>query len=138
MNTIQVMYMGERVVQYRTIIQLFQSRDGKEHWFSKVKHPWFGTVYEMNADGTMAVRPKSVETDWEPTKLERSQWEAAKIVVASFRQEQRKTMKLKRPHDDITKAVNLLRPFYKPLTNIDRRRFIDWVANECSRKSKKT
>lgn len=44
---------------------------------------------------------------------------------------------LKRVHPDILRAVTLMRPFYKHLDNNDRRRLMDWFANELSRKGKK-
>lgn len=142
MKTVPVMFLGERIRGWhKKIEQLFRSKDGKDFFFSGIHRPWFGTVYEMKlkADGSasMAVRPKEVESDWEPSEKERQEFEAAKIVVASERQNRRKAMTLKRPHDDIVRAVKLMRPFYRALPDQDRRRFMEWFSNECSRKGKK-
>jgi hypothetical protein len=142
MKTIHVMFMGERIRGWhKKIEQMFKAKDGKEFFFSGIKRPWFGTVYEMklsaNGSASLNVRPKEVEADWEPSEKERQEFEGAKLVVTAERQARQKAMKLQRPHDDIVRAVKLLRPFYRAMPDQDRRRFMEWVSNECSRKGKK-
>lgn len=142
MKKVPVMFLGERIRGWsHKIEQLFKAKDGKEFFFSSIKRPWFGTVYEMDlkADGSasMAIKPKEVECDWEPTEKERQEFEAQKAVVISERQARQKAMQLKRPHDDIVRAIKLIRPFYRALPEVNRRRFMEWFANECSRKGKK-
>lgn len=133
-----VMYMGERPQVFsRKIRQLFKTKDGTEMFWVGVKGVWFGEVYEVN-DGKMEVRPKRVEKGaWEPTDAEEKEYEAQKLVCTRIRQERRSEMKIKKPHDDVLRAVKLLRPFYRALDDMDRGRFMKWVSNECSKRVKK-
>lgn len=126
------MFLGERVGWNGKVYQLFRSKDGKEHNFSGIKRVYFGDVYEM-IDEKLKIRPESVD-GWEPTDKDRREYEAQKLVVTASRQANRKAMEIKRPHAEVVKAVDLLRPFYRALSHVDQRRFMEWIANECSKK----
>ncbi len=130
------MYLGERVGFSGKVIQAFKDEKGEEHFFKGIKSVYFGDVYEMKNE-TMSGKPAQVESDWKPTEKDRLEYEAQKIVVRSYRQERQKEMKVKKPHANIARAVELMRPFYIPLSNLDRRRFIAWFENELSKKVKK-
>lgn len=136
MKKVKVMYHGERVNHFDKIYQVFKSKDGKTHNFTGIKNIWFGSVYVMEKD-TLKRKPEAIETDWQPTDQEREEYEAAKIVVKATRQNKLKAMKLKQPHQNIVRAIELIRPFYLHLSNLDRRRFIEWFENECSKKKGK-
>lgn len=136
-KTVRVMYMGERVHHFNKIFQLFKDKRGREYNFSGIKGVWFGDIYEVN-DNKMQVRPKSVDAKgWEPTEEERHEYEAQKLVVRAKRLERQKEMNIKKPHADIVRAVDLLRPFYLSLHRFDQERFMRWVANECSKRKKR-
>lgn len=137
-----VMYHGERVHSWtKKVYQLFKNKKGKEYQWNSIKGIYFGSIYEIErkADGSssMLTRPKEIEEpwrQWEPTEKERLEYEAQKAVVTAQRQARLKEFKLKRPHKDLTKAVELFRPFYRALTDNDRRRLVEWFANEASKK----
>lgn len=130
---IVLMYHGERADTWRgKIWQCFRSKDGKEHSFSGIKNIYFGECYAM-LDSKMKIRPEAVP-GWEPTEKERTEYEAQKLVVRQVRQSRLEAFKLTRPHKDVLRAVELLRPFYRALTDSDRNRFMKWVSNECSKK----
>lgn len=131
----EIMFMGERI-HFGKIVQFFKDAKSIPHHFSGIKNIWFGSVYEMN-DDKIKVNPTAIETDWVPTDEERDEYEAQKLVVRAHRQARKKAMDIKKPHEKIVRAVELIRPFYLSLHNIDRRRFMEWFANECSRKGKK-
>jgi len=128
----QIMYHGERVNFTGKVVQLFKEKRGEEHLFKGIKGVWFGSVYEMVND-TLKLKPKEVESTWEPTELERKEYEAAKIVVRGHRQNILAAMKVKKPHADISKALELIRPFTWHLSSLERRRFMAWFENECSK-----
>lgn len=131
------MFHGERVGFSGKILQCFRDRTGKDHNFTGIKWVYFGCVYPMVGD-SMKRKPEEIEVeDWKPTENDRNEFEAQKLVVRAKRQAMKKAMDLKKPHDDITRAVGLIRRFYVGLDNLDRRRFMDWFANECSKKGKK-
>src|ERR1035437_5962160 len=132
-----IMYHGERLTGFADKIQqLFKSKDGKEIYFSGIKILWFGCVYEME-NNTLKIRPQEIKATWDPTEKEKQEYEAQKIVVMQRRQARLKEMKIKRPHADIVKAVELIRPFTWHLSELDRRRFFEWFRNQCSKKAKK-
>lgn len=132
----QVMYHGERVSLFGEINQLFKDRKGEESRFRGIKRIYFGNVYEMNGI-SMNSKPEPIEAGWSPTEKEELEYEAAKIAVSGHRQEQRKDMELKRPNKKVVQAVELLRPFYLVMSNVDRKRFMGWVSNECSKKGRR-
>lgn len=133
----KVMFIGERVGWHGKVIQVFKNKRGKEHVFRGIKNLWFGSVYIME-DNQMSVRPVSIdESEWKPTEKEELEYEAQKIVVKAHRQNKLKAMKLSKPHANIQRAVELIRPFYNHLPSLDRRRFLEWFENEISKKGKK-
>lgn len=133
----EVMYHGQRAGIYNNkVYQLFKTRDGKEYWFSRVKGLWFGDVVQMIKD-RIEIRPETVKTTWEPSEKERLEYETNKVLVTAARQERLKEMKLRKPHKNILSAVFLIAPFYRSMSDLDRRRFMKWFANECSKKGKK-
>jgi hypothetical protein len=132
-----VMYHGERPGFMGTIRQLFKTRDGEEMYWVGRKRVWFGHVYEITHDDKMAKMPKEVEVeDWKPTDKEEKEYEAQKLVCRQIRADRQKEMKIKKPHENIVRAIGLLRPFYRALDDNDRRRFMKWVGNECGKKKK--
>lgn len=132
----KVMFHGERVDHYGRLTQLFKERNGKEAVFTGIKGIYFGEVYLMT-DNRMNRKPESIENPaWDPAEKDRLEYEGQKIVVRNWRANRRKDMQLKKPHPKIVTAVDLLRPFYQTMGEIDRRRFMGWVSNECSRRKK--
>lgn len=132
-----VMYLGQRVNWAGEIYQEFKDREGNSYAYQSIKGVYFGEVYPLLPGDKMNRNPKAVETDWLPTEQDRREYEAQKIVVAAKRQERLKAMKIRKPHPDITRAVGLIKPFYLWLNNLERRRFIQWFENECSKKPPK-
>lgn len=136
MKTFPVMFIGERVSWRGKVIQVFKDKKGEEHVFSGIKNLWFGSVYKIE-DNKMSVKPTPIESDWKPTEKDEIEYESQKIVVRAHRQSKLKALKLKKPHANIARAVELIRPFYWHLPSLDRRRFLEWFENEISKKVKK-
>lgn len=134
MKKIKVMFHGDRVDVFRKPYQLFKDKAGAEHRYSGIRGVAFGRVYATE-DGKMKIHPEALTpAPWEPTDKEWAEYEAQKIVVSEWRQSRRKDMALHKPNPKIVQAVELLRPFYLSMTDLDRRRFMGWVGNECSKK----
>lgn len=131
-----VMYLGERVTMMGSIYKLFVDKKGETYHYSKIKHVWLGSCYEITNDGKMKRNPESVE-GWEITEKERVEAEAQKLVVTAHRMTKRKAMQLKKPHPDIVKAMNLLGRFYRSMSKWDRQRFVDYLENEMSKGGKR-
>lgn len=142
---VPLMYHGERVNWRGEIIQLFRDRKGEEFYWSGRKHVYFGEIYESTkkgrskaADHVMARNPKMVvDETWSATEKDRAEYEGAKVACTDARAQRKKAYELKKPHKDLVRAVELMRPFYLSLTDNDRRRLIGWFANECSKKRRK-
>lgn len=130
-----VMFLGERADNFDGINQLFVDKKGEKHLFRGLKYVWFGNVYEMT-DGKMKVRPEAVESDWTPTEEQRLEYEAQKLAVCAIRERRKKKNLSRKPHKDILRAVELLRPFYKPLSKWDRERLTDWLTHQLSKAKK--
>lgn len=134
-KVIKVMYHGERVGLFGEIFHLFKEKNGTERRFGgSFKRVRFGDVYPM-VDNRMKTQPEVIiPQPWEPTDQELHEYEAAKLAVRHEREQRKKDMVLKAPNPKIVQAVDLLRPFYQTMKDSDRRRFMGWVANECSKK----
>jgi hypothetical protein len=132
----KVMYCGERVGHFR-VGQLFKDKRGKEYSYRGVKRVWPGCVYEISSDNKIDIRPKEISCDWEMSEQDRLEMEANKVAVTAYRLERRKAMELKRPHKDIVKAVELLRPFYRNLGHFDQARFVGYLRNQMSKGKRK-
>lgn len=134
----RLIYHGQRVGFAGNITHLFKDKRGKEYRFRGVKNVFIGDVYEMNDDETMNVRPKSVDAKgWSLTDAEQTEYEAHKEIVKHQRLLNQKAMQLKKPHIDIVRAINLLKPFFRQLDRINQDRFVSYLKNELSRKAKK-
>lgn len=134
-----VMYHGERVAPYGGHIrQLFKDETGKEYFFAGVKSVWVGSTYELLPGDKMAVKPERFDNDgWVMSEKEQTEYEAQKEIAKQIRAERMKVMKLKRPHKDIVKAIELLAPFFRSLDRIDQDRFMRYLTNACQRKANK-
>lgn len=131
-----VMYLGERVHWSNKIIQLFKSRDGKEYHFKGIK-AWVGNCYRLETGDKMQRRPEVLETNWEMSEKEKLEYEAQKEIVKFHRLNQRKAMELKKPHKDIVQAIYLLKKFYHSMDSIDRKRFMQYLDNQLSKRKNK-
>ena len=132
-----VMYMGERVSFYpQKIYKLFKGRDGTEYKFApSVSGVYFGDKYQLLPKDRMEHRPKELSVDdWQPTESERLEYEAQKIVCREFRATKRKDLELKKPHPNILKALELLRPFAMHLDETERGRLFSWLRIQCSKR----
>lgn len=90
----------------------------------------------MLAGDRMKVRPEQVD-GWEPSEQERAVYESQKLIVKSARLKRQKNMQIKKPHENIARAISLLRPFMRGLSHYDQTRFIGYICNEASKKQKK-
>ena len=89
-------------------------------------------------DGKIMTKPKEVvENAFRWSDKEETECYAQKEVVRNYRAELKKEMLIKKPHADIARAIQLLRPFYRSLNHIDQRRFANYLQNEMSKKVKK-
>lgn len=135
---IKVIYCGERVDMIGNIKQLFRDEEGNEFCYTGVKRVWPGSCYEISDDEKIQRKPTEVEANgFEFTPKDRAEYEAHKLVVSATRALRRKAMAIKKPHPDIVRAINLLRPFYRNLGRFDQDRFSKYLCNQMSRKAKK-
>lgn len=132
----KLMYLGERVDLFRGVHQEFKDKSGSKFNWTGIKNLYFGAVVEAERKGksmTMSRRPQIVESDWQPTEQEEVEYEAHKVVVRAYRQSRKKAMELKRPNQNIVRAVELLKPFYRAMDHFSQKRFMEWIANACSK-----
>lgn len=138
MKQIEVIYLGERLTMNDKIVQVFRDAEGKESYFSGVKRVWVGDSYLMSEKGTIKAKPERVEN---PTlkmnEEDEAKYQAQKIVCRDYRLTRQKEMKLKQPHEDILKAIELLRPFARGLSWYDNERFFTYIKNESTKPKKK-
>ncbi len=127
-------YLGERISALSYIYHSFKDRKGREYHFRGLRSVRVGDCYEI-IDDKIATRPKAVE-GFPLTEEQEAHCDAQRVVVLAFRAAQKKAMQLKRPHEDITRAIGLLRPFYLGLSELDRRRFKEYLGQEMSKKKK--
>lgn len=131
----KVMYVGERVSQMGKVYQLFKNKRGKTFPFSGLRYALLGHCYEMAKDQTLKTNLSAAGVEgWEMTEAEHIECEAQKQVVKTHRLKKRKAMELKKPHTDIVRAICLLRPFVRSLDLWDQKRFMDYIANACSKR----
>lgn len=132
-KNVPVIYLGERC-ELGGIRQAFKTKSGKLLNYSGIKGVWFGAVYmaEQSPSGyRLMQRPERIESAWSPTEAECIEYDVQKLCVSVKRQERRKEMAVKKPHDDILKAVELLSPFFRGLGRFDQQRFMKWIENQC-------
>lgn len=131
-------YLGQRLSQYGgRVQQIFNNAKGTDEIvFRSVKGIYPGGVYEFDvANGVMKTRPERI---WDSkitlTEAQEREFEAHKIVIKGWREERKKAMQINQPHANISQAIRLLKPFMKRLSYTDRRRFMEYIHNEASKK----
>jgi hypothetical protein len=131
-----LMYHGERVNHFGAIYQLFKSQKGVDSHYSGIKNVGIGSCYAQEPGGKMKIRPELVEPPkgFVMSEKDELEAEAQREVVRHARAEKRKAMELRKPNQRIVQAVDLLRPFYRAMSHVDQRRFMGYLANECSKK----
>ncbi len=129
---VPVMYVGERVHFSGQIVQAFKSKDGTEHFFARTKGVWPFECYKMVNQTMKAVKPERAG-DWEPSELVRHEFEQNKVIVTARRLEMRKARDIKKPHQNLIRAVELLRPFYRGLNRNEQRLLTEYLLNEISK-----
>lgn len=134
-----VIYHGEHLTHFGKIYQLFKDKKGIEYNYTGVKMVWPGLCYELLPGDKMNRRPNQITDYRRVFEMTENDWvksEAQKIAVKGFRLEQRKAMEVKKPHLDITTAINLLKPFYRGLSRFDQKSFVSYLENEMSKRKK--
>ena len=137
--TIEYLYLGERVDYIGGINQVFRNKKGKFCHYTGVKGVYFGESYMVTKEG-------QIKSSWPeqpkkqtllPTEQDKLDYESHKELAKDARARRKKAMDLKKPHQDITKAIALLKPFARSMDNITLRRFTGYIENQLSRRSKK-
>jgi D-lyxose ketol-isomerase len=134
-----LVYCGERVPVFSAkVLQLFKDAKGNKYHYSGIKGVYVGECYAA-IDEQMKIRPEIVppEEAFALSTKDRIEAEAQMLIVRDWRAERKKAMELKRPHANITRAIDLLRPFYLGLNDLDRRRFAGYLRNEMSKRKRK-
>lgn len=135
----EALYLGEELGFGGGIFKKFRTHKGEITYFSKVSGVIFGGAYAWNGkEGTMPRRPEPVyDSKLEATDQERREYEVNKLAVTAKRLQKMQILKDKKPHPDIVKAINLLKPFVRGMDFFTVHKFLDYVFNECYKKGKK-
>lgn len=139
---VQVIYLGEQVDIIGHINQVFRDKKGKVFKYNGVKGVWPGSCYliDVNPDGssTIKTRPESVEKPKiEFSEKDRLEYETNKEIAKHQRLLNKQAMDIKKPHEDITRAIQLLKPFARSVSNIDLNRFMGYLKNQLTKPTKK-
>jgi len=137
--TIEYVYLGEQVDIMGNISQLFRNKKGEFAKYSGVKPLFFGESYLISKKGMIKSRmpPQPKKQTLFVTDRDKMAYEANKEIAKNERLLRRKAMELKKPHQDIVKAIALLRPFVYELDSMNLHRFMKYLENQLSRKKKK-
>jgi hypothetical protein len=135
---IEVIYLGERIdLMYNNPRQKFRDKKGQEYYFSKIRGLFFGECVHMNPEGSMLCRPPVLEHQpIHPTKEDALEYEAAKVAVKFYRERKKKAFEFKKPAADITRAIQLLKPYARSLDDITLGRFMGYIKNQLTKKTK--
>lgn len=139
MKKIELLYLGERLSGLNKIVQVFRDKKLEEHCWTGIKLVFFGESYYCDADHKMTIMPDKVENQtFFATSAEKTRREVDKIACKAERESRKKTMSLDKPHDDIVRAIGLLRPFAKYMDWRTESRFFEYIRNQATkRKAKK-
>ena len=132
---VEYVYLGERVEAFDGIKQLFRNKKGEFARYSGVRDVYFGNSYLITDDGKIKARfpDRPDKQTVFSTEQEELDYEAHKELAKDYRLRKRKAMELKKPHKDIVRALNLLRPFTRKMDSITLRRFSEYLQNQLSR-----
>lgn len=138
---VEALYIGERVTGFGEIVQAFKIENGEVLHWTGVKGLWVDESYEVEVKPTgghtIKMRPDRVEEKDRRLFMsdkDKIEYEAQKIAVRGQRERRKKKMELSKPHADIVKAIQLLKPFARSLDYIDLDRFMGYVKNQLSKK----
>ncbi|MFA7333624.1 MAG: hypothetical protein WC130_04930 [Kiritimatiellia bacterium] len=139
---VPAIYLGERVEVLSGIRHVFRTPAGDILRFKGLRgHLWYGDIYLTSSEGSIQTRPEKAPYEppsgLEPTKRERIDYEVHKELAKDYRLRNRKAMELKKPHADIVKALELLRPFMRGADTYTLRRFAGYIENQLSKKGKR-
>lgn len=139
MKKVEVIYVGERAdPMWNKIWQTFRNAKGELYRYQSLKNIYVGECYWTFDDGKIKTRPEKVEKPkLSLTDQERRDYEAHKEIAKQVRLERRKAMELKRPHPDIVKAINLLKPFCINLGPSDLSRFTQYLKEQLGKRKSK-
>jgi hypothetical protein len=125
---VPALYLGERSNAFDSIFQVFRISESDVVSFNGIRGVFFGQCYGYDiANGTMKVRPDTIESNMIPTEQEELEFHSQKEIVKFIRLKKQKAMQLKKPHKDIDLAVNLLLPFTRSMDSITLSRFVEYL-----------
>ena len=141
---VPAIYLGERVEVLSGIRHTFRTPEGRILSYKSLRgHLWFGDIYLTSKAGSIQTRPekapydKSENLGLEATKQDHLDYELHKELAKDYRLRNRKAMELKKPHRDILKALELLRPFMRGADTYTIKRFAGYLENQLSKKAKR-
>lgn len=137
-DIVPALYLGERVSAIGNIHQVFKAPMCGELFFKGIKQVHFGDSYEYDrANGTMKTRPKQIKGRLKASIKDEHTYHAQKEIVKLQRLKNRKALEIKKPHKDIDRAIELLRPFTNGMGSIDLHRFVEYLENRLSKGRRK-
>jgi hypothetical protein len=138
-NIVPALYLGERVTSFGDIVQSFRVLGQKERLtFTGIRNIYAGEAYEYDLNNnTMKIRPARLDCIDKMTEADEREFELHKELAKHRRLERQKAMNLKKPHRDIVRAIDLLRPFCRNASTLEIRRFTEYLGNQLSKKPAK-
>lgn len=139
---VPAIYLGERVECLFGIRHVFRTKAGDILRYKGLRgHLWYGDIYLTSKNGSIQTRPEKaplgLDSGLEPTEQDRLDYELHKELAKDYRLRNRKAMELKKPHRDIVKALELLRPFMRHADTYTIKRFTGYLENQLSKKAKR-
>lgn len=137
--TVEYLYLGERIDYVGNIRQVFRCKKGDLHYWQGIGGLCFGESYLVTKDGKIKKRwpPKPEKQTLFATEKEQLDFETQKLIVAHQREARKKFNDSKKPHRDIVRAIELLRPFVRNDDLLTLNRFVDYLKNQLTKKKKK-
>lgn len=134
---IPAIYLGERLTLLGSVFHVFRDAKTNLYRFTGLKSIFFGETYLVSKDGSIKVRPDVSLKKLDLMENDFAEFEAHKILAKDARLNKRKAMELKKPHADIVKAIELLRPFIQSVPRYDQDRFLRYIHNEATKRKKR-
>ena len=131
---VELLCLGERVALFG-IEQVFRNAKGEIVRYAKLSGYQFGESY-IQTDGKLPKRAEPLDEEKRkltPGTEDRRQFEVHKLAVINYRRRQLNAYNLKKPHPEIVRAIELLRPFARTVDSIDLRRFMGYIENQLTK-----
>lgn len=129
---VEYIYLGRLIDDFGNIKHKFRNAKNEFAYFKNISKAIIGESYPIT-DGSILTRPQRCDKQTLSLTDDEIRSSNANEQVVKYTVERRKKMaKIKKPHPDLVRAIQLLTPFYYELNHLSARRLTDYIHNEIS------